>query len=337
MPDPNDHARSVTLIDVAERAGVSRATASLVLRGEGRVSTATRGRVMAAMADLGYVYNRGAAALRTRENNVVGVLVTTVTNPFAAEVIVGLEECLGDLGYVCLIANTLNDTGRQDQLITFLQETRVSGIVLIPAFGTDPAVVDAVRARGLPLLFLIRRIGETDNLYFGTDDVTGGRLAADHLIWHGCTSLAYLGGREEARPDRTRGVRESAADHGLDQAALTFIASATSPRGGFAAARELLRSGAPIDGIICHSDAVALGAYRALHDAGKAATVRVVSFDGVEYAELIEPPLTTLSVDPRELGRRAARALYDMLDGTKGEPTTLLVPELVVRRSCGCS
>lgn len=338
MPATDDRTKPATLLDVAERAGVSRATASLVLRGTGRVSQPTRDRVLQAMTDLGYIYNRGAASLRTRDNNVIGVLVTTVTNPFFAEVIIGLEERLGELGYVCLIANTLNDTIRQDQLITFLQETSVAGVVMVPAFGTEPAAIDTLTARDRPLLFLTRRIGDTGNLYIGTDDVTGGRLATDHLIWHGCNTITYLGGREDAiaRHDRIHGVRESAANHGYALDALSFIASPTNARGGLAAARELLQSGTPVDGIICHSDTVALGAYRAFHDAGLAGTVKVVSFDNVDNAELIEPPLTTLSSNPRQLGRTAAQQIYDELNDEEGADTTLVEPELIIRRSCGC-
>lgn len=330
------HAR---LLDVANRAGVSRATASLVLRGTGRVSQPTRDRVLQAMAELGYVYNRSAAALRDRSSTVIGILVTTITNPFFAEVIVGLEERLGELGYVSLLANTLNDVDRQNELLTFLQETNVAAVVLVPAFTTDPRSLESLSMRGIPLLFLTRALGEEPELYVGTDDIAGGRLAADHLLWHGCRTLAYLGGRADAvaRRDRIAGLHASADEHGIPRAQLRYFTSPTSARGGLAAARELLAGEMKFDGILCHSDAVALGVYRALHDAGRAADTRLISFDNVDNAELIEPPLTTMSGAPLELGRRAAQTIHNKLNDKGAQSTRLLItPRLVVRRSCGC-
>jgi len=333
-------ARRVTLIDVAERAAVSRATASLVVRGAGRVSQATRDRVQQAMDELGYVYNRGAASLRGPRSNVIGVLVTTVTNPFFAEVIVGLEERLAELGYVSLLANTLNDRTRQAELVTFVQESNVAGVVLVPAFGTDPSTLDSFAAQGIPLLFLTRSVGDAPDLCIRTDDVADGDAAADHLFRHGCRTVAYLGGPvgAPAQHDHLIGLRAAAARHGIPSGRLIAIAAPTSARGGLEAGRRLLATEPGCDGIICHSDDVALGVYRALHDAGRAEDIRVVSFDDIDHAELFEPPLTTIRRSPVEFGRRAAQMLGDRLAGRNAAPVTAVVPsELVARHSCGCS
>jgi LacI family transcriptional regulator len=329
----------MTLIDVAERAGVSRATASLVLRGTGRVSDATRERVHAAMAELGYVYNRGAASLRTSRSNVIGALVTTVTNPFFAEVLVGLEEELARSGYVTLIANTLNDVDRQARLATFLQETDVDGVVVVPAFDTPPDALESFATRGIPVLFLSRAIGAEPSLYIGTDDVAGGRLAADHLFWHGCPEILYVGGRPDAvaRQDRLGGVLAVADERGVGNDAIADVTCPTTARGGYATGLEIVARKTIPEGIVAHSDTVALGLYRALHDAGRAAEVRVVSFDDIDSAELFEPPLTSVSGSPVEIGRHAAHAIARSIAGE--EPvaeSALLTPHLTVRRSCGC-
>jgi LacI family transcriptional regulator len=291
------------------------------------------------MHELGYVYNRGAAALRSRDSNVIGVLVTTVTNPYVAEVIVGLEERLAELGYVSLLANTLNDVDRQASLVTFLQESHVAGVVLVPAFATDPRSLDSFAEREIPLLFLTRAVGENPQLYIGTDDIEGGKLAAGHLIWHGCRNIAYLGGREDAiaRRNRILGLQAAANHHGLADTHLTYITAPTTARGGLAAARELLNSRTSLDGVMCHSDDVALGVYRALHDAGKAHVARVISFDNIDNAELYEPPLSSISGEPVELGRQAAQAICQQLSGDTTPITTLIRPELITRQSCGCA
>ena len=326
----------VTLIDVAEQAGVSRATASLVLRGTGRVSQATRDRVHTAMAELGYVYNRSAAALRTRKSNVVGVLVTTVASPFFAEVVVGLEEELAGAGYVTLIANTLNDVDRQAQLTRFLQETTVGGVVVVPAFDTPADAFADLTRQGIPLVNLSRSIGGVSGHFIGTDDVAGGRAAAEHLIWHGCTDLLYLGGRLDAvaRRERLTGVHAAVREHGPAHT-VRDIACPTSARGGYAAGLELVAGPLP-EAVLCHSDTVAMGLYRALHDAGDADRTRVVSFDDIDGAALFEPPLTSVSGPPGAIGRRAARAMVRAITGETSDEPDLIVPELVIRRSCGC-
>ncbi|WP_280238122.1 LacI family DNA-binding transcriptional regulator [Nocardia abscessus] len=325
--------------DVANRAGVSRATASLVVRGTGRVSQRTRDRVHQVMDELGYVYNRSAASLRAGRSNVIGVLVTTVTNPFFAEVIVGLEQRLARLGYVSLLANTLNDADRQARLVTFLQESNVAGVVMVPAFTTDPRTLHSLAAREIPLLFLTRTAGEEPDLYLRTDDVADGELAADHLFRHGCRTVAYLGGPTDsvARRDHLAGARAAAERHNISPERLIDITSPTTARGGLAAGRQLLAGESACDGIICHSDDIALGVYRALHDAGRAASIPVISFDDVGHAELMEPPLTTIRRQPLEFGRRAAQLLHDRLTGAITGPVTSVVPsELTIRRSCGC-
>lgn len=346
MVDGGGTRRRPTLVDVARRAEVSRATASLVLRGEGRISGSTRDRVISAMDELGYVYNRGAAFLRTRSSTAVGVLVSTVTNPFFAEVIVGLEERLAELGYVTLLANTLNDVERQEQLVTFLLENNVAGVVVVPAFGTPDTALDALTA-AVPVLHLTRSVGDPP-LYVGTDDVTGGRLAAEHLLWHGCRRIAYVGGPgfATARRDRLAGARQAVGDGAAATATIVDVPAETTGAGGLEAGRRALRGFPDIDAVLCHSDAVALGVLRAIREAGRTGEVAAVSFDGIESSALSEPPLTTVTCGPRELGRQAATMLYRTLDTvaeeaggegqTPGATVSLLEPTLVVRQSCGC-
>lgn len=347
MVDGSGGRRRPTLVDVARRAEVSRATASLVLRGEGRISGRTRDRVVSAMDELGYVYNRGAATLRTRSSTAVGVLVSTVTNPFFAEVIVGLEERLAELGYVTLLANTLNDVDRQEQLITFLLENNVAGVVVVPAFGTPEKALDPLTA-AVPVLHLTRSVGDPP-LYVGTDDVAGGRKAAGHLLWHGCRRIAYVGGPgfATARKDRLAGARQAIGGETSD-ATIVDVPAATTGAGGLEAGRRALLDYPDIDAVLCHSDAVAFGVLRAIREAGRAGEVAAVSFDGIESSALSEPPLTTVSCGPRELGRQAAAMLYPNLDpastgrsGGRESPSDASVrrlePELIVRQSCGCS
>src|SRR5215470_14502280 len=135
----------VTLVEVARDAGVSRATASLVLRGSDLVADETRERVLASMRKLGYVYHRGAASLRTQRSHTVGLIVPDVTNPFFAEMTVGIEQRLDQAQHVVLLGNTAETLNKQERLLAMMQEYRADGVLLCPATGTSAQTIAHLR------------------------------------------------------------------------------------------------------------------------------------------------------------------------------------------------
>lgn len=327
--------QSVTLKDVARHAGVSRSTASYVVMGTGRVSEPTRRRVQASMDALGYVYNQGAASLRRRASTTVGVVVTHIDNPFFGELLVGVESTLTAAGYLSLVVTTADDARRQDELLKVMRSHQVAGLAMVPATGTTGAAMEQVRAWGVPHILMTRYLPRHTLPYVGPDDVLGGRLAAEHLAEHGCASLAYIGGQSSiaSRVDRLTGVRSVTAELGV---AVLDVPTETSGDGGRQAAEILLERGALPDGVLCHSDTVAMGFSRAMQDAGRAGQVRVVGYDDIGLAKLWVPSLTTVATEPFELGRRAATAILAGIDtGTTAVESYVAAPELVVRESCG--
>lgn len=331
--------RTVTLIDVADRAGVSRATASLVVRGTGRVSEATRQRVRQAMSELGYVYNRGAASLRRQQTDTVGVVITNVANPFFGELLRGFEAALSDSGLSCLIVNTGQSPVTQAKAIEELRERPVAGIAIVPASGTTPAFVNTLRGWRLPHVFMTRYVPDAPTHYVGADDRVGGYLATSHLLDHGVRSIAYAGGPIDvhSRWDRLAGVQKALEDIGFDAEQLSDLPGDSTGAGGLIIGRRLLESEAMPEAVICHSDQVAFGLYRALRQAGRRRLPRVIGYDDIPIASLWEPPLTTVSTHAGQLGRLAAQNLLDQLDTPADDLlTTITQPELVVRESCGC-
>lgn len=347
----------VTLSDVAARAGVSRATASLVLRGEGRVAEATRERVHAAMAELGYVYDRVAAAMRAQHAPVVAVLVSDITNPFFAQALVGVQAGLREQGILPLLADAAHDLAQQAELLDLLREHRVAGLVLAPVAGTPSALVDQLRAWSLEHVLLTQPVDGATTWTVTPDDRLGGRLAAGHLLdVHGCRRLLVVGASQEVAGARERsaGVRDAVA--GVATAAVVGEVDwlADDPTGlelGRRVVRDLQRPG-PVDapdGVVCFSDVNATGVLRALREAGLAGLLPVTGYDDVPAAALYEPPLTTVSTHAQRLGRLAAEGLVERLrarggggpgaaDASAGPPGAVVrvSPELVVRSSCGC-
>ena len=145
-------ARPVRMLEVAAAAGVSRATVSLVMRDDPSIPEATRERVLRAARDIGYVYDRRAARLRSQTSNVVGLVVTDNANPFFAEFAEALESRLHAQGQTILLGFTHDDLDRQHSVVQRLVEDRVAGIVLVPAIGTTSAsLADAVSATSVVL------------------------------------------------------------------------------------------------------------------------------------------------------------------------------------------
>ena len=169
--------KRVTLLDVAKHAGVSRATASLVVRDSPLVGAATRAKVEAAMAELGYVYNLGAARMRAARSRTVGVIIPNLTNPFFAVLLAGIESTLETAGLAVILANSNENAAKQDGFVNRMREHGVDGLIVCPAEGTERRFVDDAGRWGVPLVQTLRMVPETASDYAGMDPEPGMREA----------------------------------------------------------------------------------------------------------------------------------------------------------------
>jgi len=339
-PEKLTTGKRITLSDVAMHAGVSRATASLVVRNAGNLADTTRDRVRASMYSLGYVYHRGAASLRASRTQSVGLIVPDMSNGFTAEMTIAVESVLAGRGMVTFMANSLESPAHQDLLLRSMLERQVDGVLVIPAVGTERSFADTLARSGVPTVIATREIAHSRIPYVGIDNVKGGRLAGEHLLFHGVERVAYLGGFADLGPrrDRIMGVQNALRAQGK---ALAFDVPG-APRGswGLDVARELLSEGNLPDGIVCHNDLVAFGVYRALRELApeRTKTVHVVSYDDVAAASLWQPSLTTVAASGRDVGLHCADVLLQRIAEPNLPAQRLLVPShLVVRESCGCA
>ena len=334
----------VTLMDVARHCGVSRATVSLVLNDSPLVAEKTRDRVRQAMTELGYVYNRAAASLRTQHSDAIGVVLTNITNPYFAEFATGLQDVLTSSGTVPLLAVSNEDRDLQYRLITSLVERNVDGIVLVPAHGTTPD--NLPNLLGTPLVLLARRLQGMDVDYVGAQNRDGGYAAAEHLYSHGCRRIAFVGGFTDssAREERASGVAAFLNDHGLTlDADHSVVCEPARPQAREAAMGLLTKNhgldGPNVDGIVCFSDVVAFGVLDAIADTGRSigSEVRVIGFDDVHDAGLNRPSLSSVAVPARETGRRAAQLVLERAAGSTEATVREEFPtKLEPRETCGC-
>jgi len=329
--------RAVTLLDVAARAGVSRAAVSIVLRGKPGVSDGTRERVLQAMADLGYVYHRGAASLRSARSKVVGVVVHDISNSFFSEMTHAIDEELAPDNYVILLGSTADDRTVQDRVLRTMQEHQVDGLILSPADGT---VARDVKLVGVPLVLVTRQVRGLEADYVGAQNKRGGYLATTHLLGLGHRRVAFVGGsvNSSSRRERQAGYKQALNDHGVAYDPALDLPAPPTREGGREALGKALALEDPPSAIFCYSDYVAVGCMVAITSHGKRVgeDVSVVGFDGIAEVAYQQPALSTVVVSPWDIGRRAARLLLSRMSDP-GQPVrrTVLAGSLVNRSSTG--
>jgi LacI family transcriptional regulator len=330
----------ITLLGVAAAAGVSRATASLVLRGSPLVAEDTRARVLAAMHRLGYVPHRGAASLRTQRSGIVGLIIPDITNPFFAEMAVGIESEVDEAEKVVLLGNTAERLSKQDRLLETMHAHRADGMLLCPAEDTTPETLARLDSWFLPYVLFVRYVEGVAVDYVGADNIGGAQLAVEHLIEHGHRRIGFVGGpaNASARHDRLRGYRRALERHDLPVDADLERTSPTSQQGGARAMRALLRLADPPTAVLCYNDVVAFGATFAVQAANLEVGrhIAIIGFDDISEAALWHPPLTTIAISPRRIGEEAARLLLERITLPERPPRqVILSPQLKVRDSCG--
>jgi LacI family transcriptional regulator len=332
----------ITIIDIAERAGVSKSTVSLVISGSPLVKAETREAVQRVIDELGYVYNRGAANLRTARSNIVGMVINDLTNPFFAELAVGIEGALQGSDYIPVIANTGESLVRQAQVFRTMREHNAAGIIVCPAGGTDEAALAEIASAGIPIVLAMRRVPGAEVSAVVPNNRDGAMRAVEHLVRLGHRRFAFLGGvgSMSAFGERSKGFADGLERAGLALRPEDIIEAPPTKAGGAAAMNHALSLPARPTAALCFNDIVAIGAVHALSRRGLTAgeDFAIVGFDDIAEAAQMSPPLTTVAVDATGLGERAARMLLRQIEiGAPRVETYVGEARLIVRDSCGAS
>jgi len=329
-----------TLEQVAERAGVSRSTASRAINGGLRVSPEALTAVEAAVADLGYTPNRAARSLVTRRTDSIALVVPepderVLTDPFFAGTLNGLSGSLADsdIQVVLVIARP----GQSERTVRYLRNGHVDGAIVV-SHHRDDDLHRALLASRVPTVFVGRPLAaaDADAQYVDTDNVAGGRLATRHLVEQGRRHVGTIAGPLDmsAGVDRLSGWREAVRDAGQSEAPV--VHGDFTRESGAAAARELLTRHPGLDGIFVASDLMAAGALAVLAELGRdvPGDVAVVGYDDLGVAESTNPPLTSVVQPVVPMARAAGGRLLDLLtDPDLPAEPLIFAPELVVRAS----
>lgn len=328
--------KSVTIKDIALVAGVSKSTVSLVLKNSPSIREETAKKVWMAVQKLGYVYNRGAANLRQGRSNIVGMIVNDLTNPFFVQLLIGVERVLLKSGYITLLAHTAEDCQIQDTVISSMRENNVAGIIICPAFNSSPDFVTQVMQTGLPMVVVIRKQGDHDYDYVGSDNYSGMYEATRYLLHKGHHHIAYIGrlGEDQSSKDRVNGYFAALEEAGIQPSKEWLISVPSSLEGGKEGINKLLSFSPLPSAVVCYNDLVAFGVLRELENAGLRAgkDIDVIGFDDLPESAQSVPPLTTLAAVPQQQGEIASRLLLHRLTNQSAEFSQHIVrPELILR------
>lgn len=319
---------------------MSTATVSLALRDSPLVAATTRERIKDHAREIGYIYNRRAASLRTSRSGIVGVVVHDIMNPFFAEILRSIESELDRSGQTFLLSNHYDRLDKQRTFVDTLLQLGADGVIMSPAIGTPPEDIRAIEDNGVPAVLIARTVEGAGVPVFRGDDAYGIGLATNHLISLGHRTIAMIGGTDHTSTgrDRYQGYVAAMQRAGFEVRPEMRLPGPRTKQGGFEAAAQFLAMRARPTAAVCWNDLVAIGLMNGIQRAGyqPGVDISVTGYDDLEEAAIAIPALTTVWNGQREVGRRAARVLLDRLSGVPVEPVQVLIkPELHVRQSTG--
>lgn len=333
--------RPPTLEVVAARAGVSRATASRVLRGATNVSEDAREAVLRAAREIAYTPNRAARSLVTRRSDSVAFLVAESEDrlfgdPYFLAMLTGAQTQIAAAGLqlVFAIAST---KAEEEHFEHYAAGGHVDGVLLMSLHGDD-RLPQTLEQLGVPTVLNGRPLsGDPSLCYVDSDNVAGACAATQLLIDRGARRIATITGPQDmcAGQDRLTGYEDALrAAHRHISKRLIAMGDFT-PEGGARAMRELLANSPDVDAVFAASDLTAIGAMRAVAESGRRIPddIAVIGFDDLREASLTTPPLTTIRQPIGELGRTMARLLLQRLDGGEPARATVLPVEVVHRQT----
>jgi DNA-binding LacI/PurR family transcriptional regulator len=336
----------VSIKDIAKSAGVSHSTVSRALSNSPLIPAATRRRIERLARKMGYSPNAIARGLVTRRTKTIGVVVTFIDDPFAAQVVRGIEEMAADNGYRVFLGTSHNDPVREVSLVQALREWSVEGVI-VASSRVGALYQPLLTEIGTPIVLINNQnrssrprpgagSGEIHSVVF--DDIRGGELATQYLISQGHRVIAYLGGPGDYAENRKRlaGYRRALASaHIPFDPALVCSGSGRVDSGILAS--DLVALPASPTAIFCYNDMAAIGAMAALKQAGRRVPedVSVVGFDDIAFSTYVDPPLTTVHQPKEEMGRIAMQMLLDLL--SRNKVADVVVPGILIVRESACA
>lgn len=327
---------SVTIKDIAEKAKVSTATVSRALYNSGYIKEETRKKILKVAEELGYKKHKESKASKIK-TKVIGVIVSGITNPFFTQVVRGIEDVLNPVGYSLLLCNADENVEKEINYLKVLMNKKVDGIILTSAGGDHKTIKEIVR-RGMSVVLIDRLIEGLDTDGVVIDNVNGAYDAISHLISEGYKKIGIITGPLEimTATERLEGYKKALQDAGIEFNENLVENGGYTREGGYRAAKQLVERVCP-DAMFIANNVMTTGALLALKELKIKIPeeIGVVGFDDLEWAPLMDPPLTTISQPIYTIGSTAAQLLLYRLNKpvTIKREVVVLKPKLIVRES----
>jgi len=326
----------ITIKDIARIAKVSHSTVSRALRNSPLANAETAATIRRIAQEQGYAVSAAARSLVTKRTHSIGVVVTSITDPFVGEVFIGIEEVAQARGYSLLLANCHADPTRELRAVRLLREHRVDGI-LVSSSRVGALYMRLLAKINVPIV-LINNEHPGEFIFSVTiDNVKAARDATRHLVDLGHRRIGYIGNQFglQADTDRFAGYRQvlEEADIGFQPELVTH--GNGKPEGGMHGMERLLALPERPTAVFCYDDMGAIGAMRAAREHGMRVPddLSIVGLDDLFLASYTDPPLTTIQQPKEYMGRLAAEILLDLLSGGKPQSHVTLPGKLIVRQS----
>ncbi|MEM6052253.1 ribose operon transcriptional repressor RbsR [Erwinia sp. P7711] len=327
-----------TMKDVARLAGVSTSTVSHVINNNRFVSEAVRERITSAISQLNYAPSALARSLKINQTRTIGMLLTASSNPFYAEVVRGVERSCYERGYSLVLCNTDGDENRMNRSLETLLQKRVDGLLIMCTESHIPSAEILNRYPSIPSVMMDWSPFEGGSDIIQDNSLLGGEMATRYLIARGYTRIACIAGPQDKTPARLRleGFQQAMAQAALPLPPDYIVNGDFEFQGGYNAMNQLLALNPLPEAVFTSNDAMAVGVYHALFQAGLSVPqdIAVIGYDDIELARYMTPPLTTIHQPKDELGELAIDTLLHRLAEPGGSQQLLvLTPELIERGS----
>jgi LacI family transcriptional regulator len=333
---------AVRMKDIAEDLGVSVVTVSKVLRNHADISAETRARVLKRMKELNYQPNLAARGLVTGKSYIMGLVVPDLVHPFFAQVAKKMSYVLRDHGYSLVTSSSNGEAEIEQQEIERMLARRVDALFVASTQWSVETLRPSIEQQRTPYILIDRKFTGLTANFVGVDDEAVGAIATEHLIDIGCRHIAHIGGPEVSTAiGRVEGFRRAMTRHGREVPLGSIIRGEqgddASDLFGHQAMQQMLQRQPIPDGVFCFNDLVAMGAMRAILDAGLRVPedIAVVGCGNAFYSDFLRVPLTSVDQNSDAIGEHAVNLAVSLIGATTPvrPESILLQPTLVVRAS----
>ena len=339
-----DMEKKVTIKDIARMANVSHTTVSRALNNKSRIRSETKEKILSIARELNYQPNFIARSLVMKRTKTLGLIITSIVNPFYNELAQGIEATVRELGYSIILCCTNSDLSSEKQYIDMLRSKGVDGIILSSAHIEDPNI-GKLAEEGFPIVLVNRRtyhpaVKEKVD-YVGVDNIHGGFLAIEHLIKLGHKRIGIIGGSSESSVgfERLEGGKRALEAYHLERKDDYFLEGNFLKKSGYQGGKRFLKMAEPPTAIFAANDYMAFGVYEAILEEGRRVPeeIALVGFNDIEFSAMKGIELTTIGQKKYEMGALSVKTLVEKIEERKigSSKEIILEPELIIRKTCG--